>query len=289
MFVTAARVGSGARRRARSRDRWRHVPALLIAAGFLLPLVFMVTGSLRQAGLPPPRTPELVPSPLAFGNYARAFELVDLPRYALNSLIVVAFAVPLSVLFASWAGFALSRLGARARAALVALSLVALMVPITALLVPRFALFKSLGLTDTYVPLIAPALIGTSPFYVLLYYWSFRRLPSELFDAARLEGVGLFSTWRRVAMPLVRPVTVAVAVLAFVFTWSNFLDPLIYIFDEERFTLPLGLRALAALDRQNFPLLLAGSVVATAPVVGAFLYVQRFFLQEFRGTGWFGR
>ena len=87
-------------------------------------------------------------------------------------------------------------------------------------------------------------------------------------------------------MPLVRPVTVAVGVLAFVFTWSNFLDPLIFLFDQEKFTLPLGLKALAQLDPQNFPLLLAGAVTATLPVIGAFLYVQRFFLQEHRGVGW---
>src|SRR5687768_12128711 len=89
---------------------WRHVPALLIAAGFLLPLVVMVTGSLRKAGLPPPTTPEFLPSPVAFENYRRAFELVDIPRYTLNSLYVVAVAVPLSVVCASWAGFAMSRL-----------------------------------------------------------------------------------------------------------------------------------------------------------------------------------
>jgi multiple sugar transport system permease protein len=278
-------------RRLRHADSggWRHVPALLIAVAFVLPLVFMVTGSLRQAGLPPPRTPEFVPSPLAFENYERAFELVDLQRYLLNSLIVVAAAVPLTILVASWAGFAMSRLPRRLAGTMVALSLVALMVPVTALLVPRFAIFRALGLIDTYWPLIAPALIGTSPFYVLLFYLAFRRLPSDLFDACRLEGLSPFAVWWRVAMPLVRPVTVAVALLAFVFTWSNFLDPLIYLFDEEKFTLPLGLRSLAQLDRQNFPLLLAGAVVATAPVVAAFLYLQRYFLQEYRGTGWLGR
>jgi multiple sugar transport system permease protein len=271
------------------RGGWRHLPALLIAVAFLLPLFFMVSGSLRQAGLPPPRSPELVPSPLAWGNYERAFELVDLPRYMLNSLIVVAFAVPLTVLTASWAGFAMSRLPGRWAGALIAVSLIALMVPLTALLVTRFAIFKQLGVLDTFVPLIAPAIMGTSPFYVLLYYWSFKRIPSELFEAARLEGSGPLATWWRVAMPLVRPVTVAVAVLAFVFTWSNFLDPLIYLFDQEKFTVPLGLRALSTLDRTNFPLLLAGSVAATLPVIAAFLYVQRHFLQEFRGTGWLGR
>jgi multiple sugar transport system permease protein len=262
---------------------WRHLPALLIAAAFLVPLYFMFSGSLRQTGLPPPRTPELLPSPLAWSNYERAFELVDIPRYTLNSLIVVAFAVPLTVLTASWAAFAMTRLPRRWAGALVALSLVALMVPLTALLVPRFVIFKNLGLIDTYVPLIAPAIMGTSPFYVLLYYWSFKRVPSSLFEAARLEGLGPFAIWRRVAMPLVRPVTVAVAVLAFVFTWGNFLDPLIFLVDQEKFTVPLGLRALASLDPTNFPLLLAGSVAATLPVIVAFLFAQRHFLQEFRG------
>jgi multiple sugar transport system permease protein len=260
-----------------------------VAVGFLLPLVFMVTGSLRKAGLPPPRGFELLPWPPALDNYGRAFELVDIPRYTLNSLIVVAFAVPLTVLFASWAGFAMAQLPRRAGGVLAGVALVALMVPVTALMVPRFAIFRTLQLTDTYVPLIAPSLMGTSPFYVLLFFWSFRRLPTELFEASRLEGVGPLRAWWTVAMPLVRPVAVAVAVLSFVFTWSNFLDPLIYLFDERKFTLPLGLRSLSTLDPQNFPLLLAGAVTATAPVVGAFLYVQRFFLKEYRGTGWLGR
>ena len=261
---------------------------------FILPLFFMLSGSLREAGLPPPRTPELLPSPLAWSNYERAFDLVDIPRYTLNSLIVVAFAVPLTILTASWAAFAMSRLPRRWAGAFIVISLVALMIPLTALLVPRFVMFRHLQLINNpdwfpYIPLIAPAIMGTSPFYVLLYYWSFKRLPQELFEASRLEGLGPFATWWRVAMPLVRPVTVAVAVLAFVFTWGNFLDPLIFLSDQEEFTVPLGLRALSVLDRTNFPLLLAGSVAATLPVIFAFLYVQRYFLQEYRGAGWLGR
>jgi len=172
---------------------------------------------------------------------------------------------------------------------MIGVSLVALMVPLTALLVPRFVIFSRLDLVDTYVPVVLAAVMATCPFYVLLYYWSFQRLPGDLFEAARLEGLGPLAIWRRVAMPLVRPVTVAVAVLAFVFTWGNFLDPLVYLFDQDKFTVPLGLRALATVDRTNFPLLLAGSVAATMPVVVAFLYVQRYFLQEFRGVTRLGR
>jgi multiple sugar transport system permease protein len=275
----------------RRRDwAWRRqVAAAALSIAFLLPLVFMLAGSLRRPGLPPPRSPELVPRDPSFDSYRQAFDLVDLARYTANSLLVATLVVPLSVLVASWAGFAMSRLPERHARALVAASLVALMVPLTALLVPRFAIFRALGLTDTYWPLIAPSLIGFSPFYVLLFYWSFRRVPRELVEAARLEGFSPLRTWWRVAMPIVRPVTTAVALLVFVFSWGNFLDPLVYVFDERLFTLPLGLRSLAQLDRQNFPVLLAGSVAATLPVLVAFAYLQRFFLAEGVRVRWLGR
>jgi multiple sugar transport system permease protein len=268
---------------------WRQPAAVAVAVAFLLPLWFMLSGSLREPGTPPPRTPELVPTPLSTTSYDRAFDLVDLTRYTVNSLVVAALTVPLAVLVASWAGFAFLLVAGRARSVLIGLSFAALMIPVTALLVPRFTLFRWLELTDTWVPLVAPALLGLSPFYVLLYYWSFRRLPPELLEAARLEGMQPFAMWRRLAMPLVRPVTVAIALLAFIATWGNFLDPLIYLFDPDLYTLPLGLRSLAALDRTNFPILLAGAVVATAPVVAAFVVAQRYFLHEDRGAGWLGR
>jgi multiple sugar transport system permease protein len=263
-------------------EGFRHAAALLVTALFTLPLLFMVAGSLRPTG-PPPQTLDLLPDRLDPGNFARAIDLVDLPRYAVNSVIVVVIAVPLTVVVASWAGFAMARLSGRTATAMVVLTFVALMIPVTALMVPRFAIFRTLGLTDTFIPLIAPSLLGTSPFYVLLFYWSFKRLPAELFEAARLEGVTPVRVWWSVALPLTRPVTVAVAVLAFSFTWSNFLDPLIYLSNERLYTLPLGLRALSQVDPSNIPLLLAGATAATAPVVIAFLYVQRFFLRAHRG------
>jgi multiple sugar transport system permease protein len=261
----------------------------LVAVVFLLPLWFMVSGSFREPGTPPPRTPELIPRPASTQSYELAFDHVDLARHTFNSVAVAALTVPPAVLFASWAGFALLLLAGRARAVLIGLSFAALMVPVTALLVPRFTMFRWLGLTDSWAPLVAPALMGLSPFYVLLFYWSFRRLPPELFEAARLEGVRPLRMWRRLAMPLVRPVTVAIALLAFIASWGNFLDPLIYLFDSDLYTLPLGLRSLSVLDRTNYPVLLAAAVVATAPVVAAFVVAQRFFLHEDRGAGWLGR
>jgi multiple sugar transport system permease protein len=273
----------------RGRRRARALLVLALSIAFVLPLVFLVTGSLRPLGQAPPRTPELVPSPIATDNYGKAFDLVDLPHQMRNSLLVAAIAVPLTVLVASLAGFAMARLSRRVGGLLVAISFVALMVPATALIVSRLALFRAIGATDTFVPLVAPALMGTSPFYVLLFYWSFRRIPVELYEAAELEGASPFATWWRVAVPLVRPITIAVAVLTFVVTWSNFLDPLIYLADPDRFTVPLGLKQLSQVDRVDYPLFLAGAVAATAPVIVAFVYVQRYFLGEFRRAGWYGR
>lgn len=256
----------------------RTVGAVVVVLVFIPPLVLLISGSLYQPGLPPPPTPELVPHPLSTEGYAQALQIGALARATVNSVVVAVIAVPLSVLVASLAGFAMSRLAPRVAAAVVVASLVALMVPLTALLVPRFAMFRTLGLTDTLVPLVAPALLGTSPLYALVYFLAFRALPPDLYDACLLEDLTPMQTWRRVAMPLVRPVTAALAALTFVLTWSNFLEPLVYVYDRSLFTLPLALRSLATLDPTNFPVFLAGAVIATVPALIVFGIAQRRFL-----------
>jgi len=268
---------------------WRSLGAAAVVLVFVPPLLLLLAGSLRQPGLPPPPTPELVPDPISTEGYRQAVDLGGLGRATVNSIIVSAVAVPVSVLVSSLAGFALTRLPRRLAGAVVVVSLVALMIPATALLVPRFAVFRAVGLTDTLGALVAPALLGTSPLYPLVYYLAFRALPADLFDACRIEDMSPLRTWWRVGMPLVRPVTAAIAALTFVLTWSNFLDPLVYIYDRDLFTLPLALRSLATLDPTNFPVFLAGAVIATVPALLVFGLAQRYFLHNYGQTGWFHR
>lgn len=248
-----------------------------MCALFLAPLAFMVLGSLRDPTLAPPRGFELVPDRLRWENYRDVFAFAPLWTYMRNSLFVVLVAVPVTVVVASWAAFALVRAQPRVRRRLVVVSLVALMVPGVALLVPRFVMFRWLGVLDTPWPLIAPALMATTPFYVLLFALVYARIPRSLFEAAEVDGMSPMQTWWRVAFPLGRPATFAVAVLAFVWHWSNFFDPLLYLSTPERFTLPLGIRMLGTLEPQLYPILLAGAVVATAPAVVAFVLAQRAF------------
>jgi multiple sugar transport system permease protein len=267
----------------------RHLIIIPIVALFLLPLVWMITTSLRATGQPPPLTIDWVPSDPVWENYGQVSDLVDFWRFALNSLFVVSLAVPLTVLIGSWAGFSLSQLPQLWRLRLTALSFVALMTPLTAIWLTRFLIYKEFGLIDNRLSLVVPALIATSPFYVLLFMWTFLRVPSEIFDAARLDGAGAFRTWAGIAMPLATPTIMAVAVLSFAYHWSAFIEPLIYIQSTDKLTLQTGLKALATLDRTNWPVLMAGAVMVTAPVVLVFLLMQRAFLREVRGSGWLGR
>jgi multiple sugar transport system permease protein len=266
--------------------RFRTVGAVAVVAVFLPPLLMLVAGSLREPGLPPPPGPELVPDPLSVEGYRQAIDLGGLVRAGLNSAAVAAIAVPVSVLVASLAGFAMTQLPRRVTTAVVVASLAALAAPATALLVPRFALFRALGLTDTLAPLVAPALLATSPLYPLVFYFAFRALPADLYDACRLEDLSPLRTWWRVGMPLVRPVTAAVAALTFVLTWSNFLDPLVYVYDRDLFTLPLALRSLSTLDPTNFPVFLAGAVLTTIPPLVVFGLAQRHALRHLRLHGY---
>ncbi len=205
---------------------------------------------------------------------------MPMARYLRNSLLVAAVAVPLSVVVASWAGFAIARLPRSAGAFLVALCVVVLMIPATALFVGRVTVFRWLGLTDTLIPLMAPALLGMSPLFVVFFAWSFRRLPEPCSTsrarpaAARSRSGGAWACRSRAGT------AGTVAALAFLVSWGNFLDPLIYVYDERWFTLPIGIRSLATLPATDQPLMLAGAAIAVAPVVVVFALVQRRFLSD---------
>jgi len=273
----------------RAAGRWRAAGASLLVALFALPLAVMALGALHAPGEPPPVGLELVPSSPSLAGFERAFDLVPLGRQLLNSLTVVAIAVPLTVACASLAGFAMTRLPRGWHGLAIGFTLVCLTVPASALWVPRFAIFRTLGVLDSYVPLIAPALVGTSPLLVLLCYWSARAIPRDLIDAARLAGLGPLRVWWRVVLPLTRPTALAVAALAFVAHWGNFIEPLLYLFDTAKATLPIGLSSLRQLGPTDAPVLLAGALIATVPPVLAFALAQRAVLHDAREAGWIGR
>lgn len=251
-----------------------------VVAAFVLPLWWMIVASLRPVGLPPPRTIEWWPADPQWRNYAEIFRQVPMGRYALNSLLVVLVAVPMTLLTASLAGFGLSQLRGPWRNWLLIGAIALLMVPAPAVWLFRYQLLSWLGLLTSLWALVLPAFAAGSPLLVLLFYWTFRRNPPELYEAARVEGADAWTAWRKIAMPMARPTVAAVTVLAFALYWNDFTNPVLYLYRPSTYTLPVGLQILKQLDATNWSLLMAGAVVVTLPIVLLFLALQPLFLSD---------
>lgn len=262
--------------------------AALCCAPFAAPLLLMLTASLRSPEAPLPAGFEVLPPWLSLDAYREAFAVVPLANALWQSLLLCAVAVPVSVATSSWAGLAIALSRGRARAALVAVTLLLMVVPATASWLTRFALFRWLGATGTPLPVIAPALMGGAPLFVLLFADAFRRLPRSVLEAARVEGASAFWVWWRVALPMARPTAVAVTLLSFALFWTGFIDPLLYLHEEEALTAPLMLQHLELLGSTRWPVLMAAAVVVTLPALVAFGFASRGLFEERRGTGWLG-
>lgn len=260
-----------------SREIGRLGLRLLAAIIFLLPLMWMITASLYPPGNPLPQTLRLLPAEQTLANFERVWRLVPFGRYTLNSLQVVLLAVPLTLATASWAGFAMAQIPRDRQRRWVIISLAVLMVPGIALWSPRFLLYRQFGWLDSLSALIAPAWMGTSPFFVLMFYRAFRRIPTAVYDAARLDGASAWQAWWLVAMPIARPTAVGVALLTLILYWGDFISPLLYLSDQNSYTLPVALQLLQMLSRSDWPLLMAAATMATAVPLLLFLLVQPYF------------
>ncbi len=253
-------------------ERW--LARGVVAALFLLPLVWMTTAAFYRPGQPLPTEWELWPADPSWQNFTRLFQIVPLGRFTLNSLVVAGLAVPITLVTASWAGFALAQLPRPSQQRWVWLSLAILMIPGMALWSTRFLIYEWLGWRDTIWALIAPAWMGSSPFFVLIFYRTFHRLPTDLYDAARLDGAGVLQMWRLVAIPLARPAVLGVGLLTLALYWGDFVSPLLYLQSERWYTLPIALQQLQQMSRSDWPLLMAGAVWTTLIPVGLFLIAQ---------------
>ena len=244
---------------------------------FILPLLWMVAAALHTPGTPLPQSLRLLPADISLTNFGRIWRLVPYGRYLLNSLLITLIAVPLTLLVASWAGFSMAQLSRTSQQRWVLLCLSLLVIPGIALWSTRFLIYKPLGWLNSPLALLAPAWMGTSPFYVLMFYRSFRRLPTAMYDAARLDGAETWQAWAYIAFPLARPTTIGVSLLSFAFYWGDFISPLLYLRSQNQYTLPIALQQLQQLSRSDWPLLMAGAVIATAVPIFLFLLLQPYF------------
>jgi multiple sugar transport system permease protein len=273
-------------RRARTRLAAAGVHALLLggAALMLLPLGWMLSTSLKEAGDVFLYPPAWVPNPVRWANYRDIFTTVPFARFFLNTVVITMLDVVGKTLSCSLVAFSFARLRWRGRDALFLVMLATLMLPQHVTLIPQFILYKQLGLVDTFVPLVLPNFLG-GPFLTFLMRQFFMGVPTELDDAARIDGASTFQIYWRILLPLARPALAAVAIFTFNASWNDFLGPLIYLHSRDNYTVALGLRSFQQEHGTDWNLLMAASLVAMVPVLAIFFAAQKYFIQGIVFTG----
>jgi len=259
---------------------------LITAVAFMLPLAWMISTSLK----PKPQIfvyPLIwIPDPPVWENYPKAFNNPSF-HYLLflgNSLYYAILSTIGIVLSCSLTAYAFARLRWWGREFWFLLTLATLMIPYPVTLIPQYLIFSQIGWVNSFKPLIVPNFMGTA-FFIFLLRQFFLTIPMDLSDAARIDGASDWQIYWRIILPLAKPALVTVALFTFLYCWNDFLGPLIYLTDGNKYTLAVGLAAFRGQYRTQWDLMMAASTIVTAPVVVLFFFTQKQFIEGITLTG----
>jgi len=256
--------------------------AISIAAPYAWMLVTSIKPVEEIQSYPPSflvKNPTLLP-------YQDLFRLIPILRYTWNSIYVASAVTLANVFFCSLAGYAFAKHRFWGRDKVFFVLLGSLMIPWQVNIISGFILMRKLGWLNSYNSLIIPAMAGV--FGVFLCRQFIMSIPDDLVDAAKIDGCSEFAIYRLVILPLIKPVLAALAIFTFLQQWNNFIWPLIVISSNEMRTLPLALSVLNGQFGTRFAVIMAGAVVATTPMLIAFLFFQRYFLRGMTMAGFKG-
>src|ERR1035437_2750222 len=257
-----------------------HLVLIPLALVMLFPFFWLVVTSLQT--LTQSRTFGLHFA-LQFHNYVDAWTQAPFGRWLANTTIVSVTVVISNLVFCSLAGYALARMRFFGSGALFLVILATLMVPFQVVMVPTLLIVRGLGLVDTLPALMAPNLV--TPFGVFLLRQFFKTMPVEIEEAARIGGAGRLGTLVKVVIPSMRAPLATVGIMTLLWTWNDFLWPLIAIQSEKNFTLQLGLMTFQGAHTINWPLVMAGTVTTQIPMLVIFIVAQRWFVQSLATQG----
>jgi multiple sugar transport system permease protein len=269
-----------------------HIVLIVLSLIFVSPLLWMVTTAIKPIEETMTATPTLLPSKFLWDNFPKAItygskELGYIPflLYARNTLMVTLLCVAGSVCSNAVVAYAFARLRWPGRDVFFAVTLATMMVPFPVLMVPTFGLFKWLGWVGSFRPLWVPAFFG-SAFSIFLLRQFFRTIPMELSEAAKIDGCSEVRIFTDVLLPLAKPALAVVALFTFMGTWNDFMGPMIYLSDQETFTLSLGLQAYQSQHGgTQWNLLMAAATVVILPVIVVFFFAQKMFIQGIATSG----
>lgn len=276
-------------RTARRQQLFGRVVLYAIAIGasilFMLPFAWTIFSSLKTPSELYMFPPRWLPETPRFGNYAEVFELAPFGRWLWNSFYVAGLATFGSVFSAAVTGYSFARFRYPGRDLLFMLTLSTLMLPTEVTLIPLYLLFNKIKWLDTYLPLIVPSFFGGGAFLIFMMRQFFMTIPMDLDEAARIDGAGYLRIFLQILLPLSGPVLATAAVITFIADWNAFLFPYIILNDKLKFTIGIGIKYFQTIaanidsmePREN--LLMAASMMMTAPIIILFFTAQRYFVR----------
>lgn len=264
-----------------ARRTWsRVVLYLVLVAGalfFLTPFAWMVSTSLKpddQVFLIPPTW---IPDPPMWSNYVRLMTEIPFLRYLGNTVFVTVLSVTFYLASSAVVAYGFAKLRWPGRETLFYALLATMVLPPQVTLIPQFVMFQKLGWVGTFLPLVVPALTG-SAFAVFLLRQFYAAIPNDISDSARIDGANEWQIFSRIVLPLAKPALATAALFIFIWTWTDFLNPLIYLTDDRLYTLAIGLQQLASTRAAAWPLLMAGSLLMSVPIIVLFFFAQKTFI-----------
>lgn len=255
----------------------QHALAIVLALVFLFPLLTMISTAFKLPADIFHSPPSLWPARWTVDNFAAAFDQIPVWRYLANTLVVTGLSVVGTVLSCPLVAYSLSKIDWRGSRPLLIAVLATMMLPPQVTLIPVFLIWNGLGATGTYLPLVVPAFFGT-PFFIFLVRQFLMNVPNELIEAGRIDGASEFRVYATIVLPIARPAIVTAAIFQFVWAWTDFLNPLVYLNDSSQYTLSIGLYAFFGQNDVAWGPLMAACALTTLPALIIFLIGQRFFV-----------
>jgi multiple sugar transport system permease protein len=270
-----------------------YVALIVVCAAMVIPFLWMVSTSLKADDKLMASPPQIIPHPMKFENYWRTLtsNRMDFPLWTRNTLIIAALAVLGGTLSSAIVAYGFAKIPFHGRGALFVLMLSTMMIPFPVLMVPLFSIFRWLGdhtgiqFLGTFKPLWVPWWFGQA-FSIFLLRQFFLTIPTELSEAARIDGCSEWGIFCRIVLPLSRPALSVVALFTFMFVWRDFLGPLVYLQRPTQYTLALGLQTFQSQNGQTpWNLQMAASVLIVLPVIVLFFLAQKTFIEGIATTG----
>lgn len=259
---------------------------ILVLLGIILmmPLLWMVFTSLKPMSEIVKFPPTFFPVEIHWENYFTAISAFPFWQYTRNTLLITSLVVIGNVLSNSFIAYGFAKIDFPGKKVFFALVLSTMMVPGFVTMIPQYVIFSKIGWVGTYLPLIVPSFFGNA-FNIFLMRQFYLSINTELIEAAQIDGANHLYIWSHLMLPLTKPALITVAINSFNGAWNDFLGPLLYIQDQEKYTLQIGLQVFQNQSTTQWNYLMAAATLVLIPTVLLFFFAQRYFIEGMDLTG----